>query len=183
VERVADKIGRIIRRATLVVAGLRCQEAQRHEPPILPLPGWDGALRAVCLVRLLAKERPRASPEEPRKAGVGQRWGCQDRAKMLLARLHPAAGSHLPTEDTASPSAVVPFASSPFPHPIPQSRRRAREDLFRASLSFTRPGTSRHVSWERCSGRPKGVRWSYGTPDELVLFEIRQPTTGAVTSD
>ena len=55
-ERVAVKIGMIIRRATLVVAGTtRCQGAQRHERPILPQPHWDGALRAVCLVRLLAK--------------------------------------------------------------------------------------------------------------------------------
>jgi len=28
--------------------------------PILPQPEWDEALRAVCFVRLLAKERPRA---------------------------------------------------------------------------------------------------------------------------
>ncbi len=39
--------------------------------------------------------------------------------------VHPAAGSHLPAEDTAQPFAVA-FASSPFAHPIPQSRRRAR---------------------------------------------------------
>jgi hypothetical protein len=80
-----------------------------------------------CLVRLLAKERPRASPEGPRKAGIGQRRGCQDRALVLLGRRHPAPGSHLPLEETAPPSAVVPFASSPFAHPIPQkppSRQR-----------------------------------------------------------
>src|SRR5687768_78334 len=43
-----------IRRATLVVAGLR-QGAPRHERSTLTQPGWDGALRAVSLVRLLAK--------------------------------------------------------------------------------------------------------------------------------
>jgi hypothetical protein len=52
--------------------------------PILPQPRWDGTLRAVCLVRLLAKERPRAQPEGPRKAGIGQRRGCFDRALVLL---------------------------------------------------------------------------------------------------
>jgi hypothetical protein len=50
--------------------------------PILPQPSGDGALRAVCLVRLLTKERPRAQPEGPCEAGIGQRRGCQDRAKM-----------------------------------------------------------------------------------------------------
>jgi hypothetical protein len=90
-------------------------------------------LRAVCLVRLLAKERPRAQPEGSCEAGIGQRRGCQDRARILLGRLHPATGSHLPSEETAPPCAGVPFASSPFVHPIPQSHRRASENLFRAS--------------------------------------------------
>jgi hypothetical protein len=107
---------------------------------ILPQPLWNGALQAVCLVRLLAKERPRAQPEEPRKAGIGQRRGCQDRAKNLLGRLHPAAGSHLPSEETAPPFAVVPFTSSPFAHPIPQSHRRASGDLFRTSLTISSSG-------------------------------------------
>ena len=52
---------------------------------------------------------------------------------IKLVRRHPAAGSHLPTVDTASPAAVVPFASSPFAHPILQSRRRASGDLFSGS--------------------------------------------------
>jgi hypothetical protein len=72
--------------------------------PILPQPRWDGALRAVCLVRLLAKERPRAEPEGPCEAGIGQRRGCQDRTKKLLERLHPAAGSHLPLEELLRPA-------------------------------------------------------------------------------
>src|SRR3569623_3378179 len=44
--------------------------------PILPHPGWDGALQVVCLVRLLAKTRPRALHEGPAKrdrAAVGMR--------------------------------------------------------------------------------------------------------------
>jgi hypothetical protein len=49
--------------------------------------------------------------------------------------MHPAAGSHLPSEDTAPPFAVA-FTSSPFAHPIPQSRRRASGDLFSGSLSW-----------------------------------------------
>jgi hypothetical protein len=78
--------------------------------PILPQPLWDGGLRTVCLVRLLAKERPRAQPEGPCEAGIGQWRGCQDRAKHLLGRLHPAVGTHLPLEETAPPFAVRPRA-------------------------------------------------------------------------
>jgi len=57
----------------------------------------------------------------------------------------PLQRSHLPAEDTAPPSAVAPFASSPFAHPIPQSHCRAYRDLFRdsqAACSF-RIGVSR----------------------------------------
>ena len=39
--------GRIFLRKKLLLPTRSC--------PILPQPGWDGALRAVCLVRLLAK--------------------------------------------------------------------------------------------------------------------------------
>ena len=93
--------------------------------------------------------------------------GMPDRAKVMLGRQQPATGSHLPLEETASPYAVSPdftatqwgrgfasglscqapsegdqpFASSPFVHPIPQSRRRASGDLFRASLGVV----SHHV--------------------------------------
>ena len=37
--------------------------------------------------------------------------GCFDRANILLGRRHSATGPHLPSEDTAPPSAVPPFAS------------------------------------------------------------------------
>jgi hypothetical protein len=58
--------------------------------------------------------------------------GMPDRASAV-GRQQPATGSHLPLEDTAPPSAVAPFASLPFAHPIPQSRRRASGDLFSTS--------------------------------------------------
>jgi hypothetical protein len=94
---------------------------------------WDGALRAVYLVRLLAKGTPQSVARGVPRSGDRAAAGMPDRAKVYMGRLHPAMGSHLPSEDTASPFAVVPFASSPFAHPIPQSRRRASEDLFRDS--------------------------------------------------
>jgi hypothetical protein len=115
-------------------------------------PNGTGFCRRSNLVRFLAKERPGAQPEGPCEAGIGQRRECLDRALVLLGRRHPATGSHLPLEDTAPPYAVS-FASSPFAHPILQTRRRASEDLFRASLSVAEfqslgtyhagPGTSR----------------------------------------
>ena len=71
-------------------------------------------------------------PRDPR-SGIGQRRGRGDCGYEIYG-VHPAAGSHLPAEETARPSAVVPFASSPFAHPIPQSHRRAHDDLFRGSL-------------------------------------------------
>ena len=68
-----------------------------------------------------------------REAGSGS-GGDAATAAMKFKGVHPAAGSHLPAEETARPSAVVPFASSPFAHPTPQSHRRAHDDLFRGSL-------------------------------------------------
>ena len=48
--------------------------------PILPQPGWDGALRAACLVRLLAKginhSRRRLSRIPSRKAAVAPTEIC-----------------------------------------------------------------------------------------------------------
>jgi hypothetical protein len=107
-------------------------------------PNGTGLCEQSAFVKLLAKERPRAQPEGACEAGIGQRRGCQDRSRILLGRLHPAAGSHLPSEETAPPLAVVPFASSPFAHPISQSRRRASEDLFSASLEHVIPGLTRN---------------------------------------
>jgi hypothetical protein len=106
-ERVADKIGMIIRRATKVVAGTTCQGAQRH-----------GSQRAA-----------REAPQSGDRAAKGMLRPLQG----LVGAFAPAAGSHLPLEDTAPPYAVAPFALSPFAHPIPQSHRRA-SDLFSASL-------------------------------------------------
>ena len=75
----------------------------------------------------------------PPKRGSGS-GGDVKTAKNLLGCLHPAMGSHLPSEDTALPFAVAPFASSPFAHPIPLSRRRASGDLLSGSLK-KKPGT------------------------------------------
>ena len=69
--------------------------------------------------------RPKASPEGPREAG-STRVGDATTALMDDWAVHPAAGSHLPSEDTAPPFAVA-FPSSPFAHPIatkPSSRPR-----------------------------------------------------------
>src|SRR5690606_15289748 len=53
---VAVKNGMIARHATQVVVILRCQGAQHSESPFLLQPVRALALRAVCGVRLLAKE-------------------------------------------------------------------------------------------------------------------------------
>ena len=77
------------------------------------------------------KSVARGAPRSGDRAAVG----AETRDYMLFGRSHPATGSHLPMEGTAPPSAVAPFASSPFAHPIPRSRRRASGDLFSGSLN------------------------------------------------
>ena len=69
---------------------------------------------------------PERCPRGPGKQGSGS-VGDATTALMDDRAAHPATGSHLPSEATAPPFA---FASSPFAHPIPQSRRRASGDLF-----------------------------------------------------
>src|SRR5690348_7782509 len=76
---------------------------------------------------------PRSVARGTREAGAGSE-GDATTAAMKWWGMHPATGSHLPAEETAPPSAVAPFASLPFAHPIPQSRCRAHDDLFRGSL-------------------------------------------------
>jgi hypothetical protein len=92
--------------------------------------GFAGGL--PCQAR--SEGRPQSVARGSRKAGSGSGGGCGDRDYGLTGGVHPAAGSHLPSEGTAQPFAVAPFASSPFAHPIPQSRRRASGDLFSGSL-------------------------------------------------
>jgi hypothetical protein len=74
----------------------------------------------------------RSAGRGTREAG-STRVGDATTALMDDRAAHPATGSHLPSEATAPPFAVA-FASSPFAHPIPQSRRRASGDLFSGSL-------------------------------------------------
>ncbi|HTJ55738.1 MAG TPA: hypothetical protein VL380_10040 [Nitrosospira sp.] len=62
----------------------------------------------VAALQLLTMGAPKALPEGPRQAGIGQRRGCPT-ALIHRGRLHPAAGSHLPPEDTAPSFAVAPF--------------------------------------------------------------------------
>jgi hypothetical protein len=69
---------------------------------------------------------PRSVARGAPRSGDRAAAGMPDRAKVYVGR-------HLPLEETDPPYAVVPFASSPFAHPIPQSHRRAHEDLFRDS--------------------------------------------------
>jgi len=72
----------------------------------------------MAALQLLEMGRPEASPEGPRKAGIGQRRGCRGRALSTLRRPHPALGSHLPLEGTAPPFAVAPFrVVAPCPAP------------------------------------------------------------------
>jgi hypothetical protein len=93
----------------------------------------DGTGFAGGLPWVLAKGgAPERRPRGPAEQGSGS-VGDATTALMDDRAAHPATGSHLPSEATAPPFAVA-FASSPFAHPIPQSRRRASGDLFSGSL-------------------------------------------------
>src|SRR5512133_613442 len=73
--------------------------------------------RRMDALQLLEVEwRPRASPEGPREAGIGQRRGCPA-ARTVRGRSHPATGSHLPAEGTALPCAVAFRVIAPCPAP------------------------------------------------------------------
>jgi hypothetical protein len=65
------------------------------------------ALRAACFVRLLAKGAPRALHEGPGKRDRAAEGMHSDRDYELTGGVHPAAGSHLPSEGTAQPFAVA----------------------------------------------------------------------------
>jgi hypothetical protein len=112
--------------------GRHCSSPPRSRS-ILPRPIGPGFADGLPC-QTPSKGTPQSVARGTLRSGIGQRRGCQDRARNLLGRLHPAAGSHLPLEDTAPPFAVVPFASSSFAHHISQSCRRADRDLFRGSL-------------------------------------------------
>jgi hypothetical protein len=125
----------IIRRATKVVAG-------------------------TTMPRSATPSLPRAWPEGPREAGIGQWRGCQAAPKYTWGANSPLRGRIFLRKTLLSPprsrpifTAILmgrgfagglpcqassegdqPFPSSPFAHSIPQSHRRASGDLFRASL-------------------------------------------------
>jgi hypothetical protein len=63
----------------------------------------------------------------PAKRGSAAK-GMPARGKVYMGRLQPTVGSHLLRKRLLSL-----FASSPFAHSIPQSRRRASGDLFSSS--------------------------------------------------
>jgi hypothetical protein len=76
-ERIAGKIGMIIRRATQVVAGLRCQGAQRHERTILPQPYGTG------LCERLSRQAPSEGTPQSVARGAPQ---SGDRAAAGMSR-------------------------------------------------------------------------------------------------
>jgi hypothetical protein len=129
----------IIRRATQVVA-------------------WSTMPRSVT------QWRPKASPEGPREAGIGQWWAPRREITYPLGRasrygVASSFGRHCSALAVAPDFTVTrmgrgfagglpcqapseggqPFASSPFAHPIPQSRRRASGDLFSGPLTADHP--------------------------------------------
>ncbi len=68
----------------------------------------------------------------PRKRGSGSGGDASTAPQFCWGAGIPLRGRIFLSEDTAPPCAAAPFASSPFAHPIPQSRRRASGDLFSA---------------------------------------------------
>ena len=150
----------IIRPATLVVAGTTMPRSatpwrpkRRPRGPAERGSGSVGYRDRVC--DTLGRPHPATGSHLPledtarpfavatRSAGRGTREAGSthvgDAATALMDdwAVHPAAGWHLPSEDTAPPFAVAPFASSPFAHPIPQSRRRARAGFIQRFLKYS----------------------------------------------
>ena len=105
----------------------------------MPRPHCWGAPHSASGSHLPVEDTAPPCAVATRSAGRGTREAGSTRVGDATTALmddraaHPATGSHLPSEATAPPFAVA-FASSPFAHPIPQSRRRASGDLFSGSL-------------------------------------------------
>ncbi len=80
------------------------------------------------------------------RSGIDPRIGMRRSHLWMTRAVHPAAGSHLPSEATAPPFA---FASSPFAHPLPQSRRRARVGfkcgIYSEIPKILRPSIPHHI--------------------------------------
>ena len=75
--------------------------------------------------------RPKRRPRDPR-SGIDPHRGCDDRT---YDEGRASRSGRIFLGSTAPPCAVA-FTSSPFAHPIPQSRRRAGGDLFSGSLTL-----------------------------------------------
>ena len=109
----------------------------------MPRPHCWGRLHSASGSHLPAEDTAPPCAVATRSAGRGTREAGSTRVGDATTALmddraaHPATGSHLPSEATAPPFAVA-FASSPFAHPIPRSRRRASRDLFSGSLRSLR---------------------------------------------
>ena len=142
--RVADKNGMIARRATQVgdVVILRCQGAQQSERPFLSQPARALALRAVCGERLrhVTAQQPIAeqacNPLPHRRLRASCRGCCswrRARSRHVTGEASRLREQPLATIPALTASRTVswslPFASSPFLHPIPQSRMRGHAGL------------------------------------------------------
>jgi hypothetical protein len=97
-------------------------------------PDGDMALRAVCLVRLLAKERPERSPRGPAKQGSGSDGDVKIAPRSCWGVCIPLRGRIFLWTRLLRPTRSYHSRRRLSRIPPPQSHRRASGDLFRASL-------------------------------------------------
>jgi hypothetical protein len=121
--RVAGKIGMIIRRATQVVA-------------------------ETTMPRSATPWLPRAQPEGPRGAGIGQRRGCQDRAKILLGVCIPLRGRIFLRKTLLSPARCAPERSTRGPAKRGSGSGGDARDRARILLGRLQPATGSYLPLE-----------------------------------